>query len=326
MSVTYIKVIQDMYEGARTSVRCVGGDTDQFLVNVGLHQGSALSPFLFAIVVDEVTKSIQGEVPWCMLFSDNVIFIDESKFGMNEKLERWRRVLESKGFRISRGKTEYMQCKFGGMMDESDLEVSLGGQALLTTNKFKYLGSIIQDNGEIDEDVSHRIKVGWTKWGSVTGVICDDKIPLRLKGKLYKTMIRPAMLYGVECWPTKKVHIQKLMVAEMRMLRWMCGLTLRDRVGSYFIRGKVSVAPIEDKLRESRLRWFGHVVRRPSNAPVRACEKIVLENASLGCRRGRGRPKKSWREAIKNDLKSLQLREDLATDRNRWRDRIKVKE
>ncbi|KAF3657665.1 putative pre-mRNA-processing factor 6-like, partial [Capsicum annuum] len=99
-------------------------------------------------------------------------------------------------------------------------------------------------------------------------------------------------MYGAECWPVKNSHIQKLNVTEMRMLRWMCGLTRGDRIRNETIREKVKVASVEDKMREVRLRWFGHVMRRGTDAPVRRCERLALD----GFMPGRGRPKKYWRE------------------------------
>ena len=84
----YIQFIKDMYEGGRTSVRTLGGFTNDFYVCMGLHQGSALSPFLFTLVMDELTKAIQDELPWCMLFIDDIVLIDEIREGVNGKLER----------------------------------------------------------------------------------------------------------------------------------------------------------------------------------------------------------------------------------------------
>ena len=69
-----------------------------------MHQGLALSPYLFSLVMDELTRRIQEEVPWYMLFADDVVLIDETREGVNAKLELWRGVLESKGFRIRRTK------------------------------------------------------------------------------------------------------------------------------------------------------------------------------------------------------------------------------
>jgi len=74
---------------------------------------------------------------------------------------------------------------------------------------------------------------------------------MKLKGKFYRTAIRPAMLYGSECWATKKQNVQKMGVAEMRMLRWMCGKTQKDKVRNEFFLETVGVAPIEDKLRKN---------------------------------------------------------------------------
>ena len=109
------------------------------------------------------------------------------------------------------------------------------------------------------------------------------------------------MLYGAECWPVKNSHIQKLKVAEMRILHWMCGLTRRDRIRSEIIREKVGVTSVKDKMREVRLRWFGHVMRRGTDAPVLRCERLAMDSF----RRGRGRPKKYWREVIRHDMEQL---------------------
>ena len=73
---------------------------------------------------------------------------------------------------------------------------------------FRYLGSMLQRDGDIDADVSHRIKAGWIKWRQDAGTLCDKRVPQKLKGKFYRTAIRPAMLYGVECWPTEICHVQ----------------------------------------------------------------------------------------------------------------------
>ena len=78
------------------------------------------------------------------------------------------------------------------------------------------------------------------------------------------------MLYGAEYLPTKRRHVQQLSVAEMCMLRWICGHTRRDRVRNNDIREKLGVTPIEKKLIQHRLRWFRHVQQRTEDAPVRS--------------------------------------------------------
>ena len=83
----YIDIVKDMYDGAIASVRTTGGETNEFAITVGLHQGSTLSPYLFVLVMDELTRHIQEEVPWCMLFADDVVLIDETRKRVNVKLE-----------------------------------------------------------------------------------------------------------------------------------------------------------------------------------------------------------------------------------------------
>ena len=317
----YITLIKDMYDNVVTSVRTSDVDTDDFPIKIGLHQGSALSPYLFALVMDEVTRDIQGDIPWCMLFADDVVLVDDSRTGVNRKLELWRQTLESKGFRLSRTKTEYMMCGFSTTRCEEE-EVSLDGRVVPRKDTFRYLGSMLQEDGGIDEDVNHRIKAGWMKWRQASGILCDKRVPQKLKGKFYRTAVRPAMLYGAECWPTKRRHVQQLGVAEMRMLRWMCGHPRKDRVRNDDIRDRVGVAPIEEKLVQHRLRWFGHIQRRPPEAPVHSGRLKRAENV----KRGRGRPILTWEESVKRDLKDWSIDKELAMDRGAWKLAIHVPE
>ncbi|KAL6498695.1 hypothetical protein OROGR_028242 [Orobanche gracilis] len=198
--------------------------------------------------------------------------------------------------------------------------ITFDGEVVHGFTFFRYLGSIIQKDGELDGDVTHRIKAGWLKWKSATRVLCDPDMSYRLKGKFYRTAIRPALLYGTECWAVKQCHVQKMNVAEMRMLRWMCGHTKKDRLRNEVIREKVRVASIEDKMMENRLRWFGHVRRRPVDAPVRRLESW----GTINIVKGRGRPKKTWIKLIENDMRFLGIGESMAMERQIWKERIRV--
>ncbi|KAK3556599.1 hypothetical protein QTP70_010789 [Hemibagrus guttatus] len=198
-----------MYERSRTVVRCAVGQTEEFNVEVGLHQGSALSPFLFAIVMDQLSEEVRQESPWTMMFADDIVICSESREQVEENLERWRFALERRGMKVSRSKTEYMCVN----EREGSGTVRLQGEEVKKVQEFKYLGSTVQSNGECAKEVKKRVQAGWNGWRKVSGVLCDRKISARIKGKVYRTVVRPAMLYGLET-----VSLRKRPVSELKML------------------------------------------------------------------------------------------------------------
>nr|GFA31132.1 hypothetical protein [Tanacetum cinerariifolium] len=161
------------------------GEHRVFPMEVGLHQGSAISPYLFTLILDELSRGIQESIPWCVTFANDIVLIAESTEGLNNKLERWREVLE--------------------------------------------------DN-------------------------------------------------GIWCWLITKAQANMVEVAELRMMRWTCGKTMVDMIPNGVFR--LDVDSIIDKMREERLRWFGHVKRRPQTALVKRVEAMVVKGLRM-----RGRPK-----------------------------------
>ncbi|KAK3521476.1 hypothetical protein QTP70_006832 [Hemibagrus guttatus] len=223
----YVRVVQDMYERSRTVVRCAVGQREEFKVEVGLHQGSALSPFLFGIVMDQLSEEVRQESPWTMMFADDIVICSESREQVKESLERWRFALERRGMKVSRSKTEYMCVN----EREGSGTVRLQGEEVKKVQEFKYLGSTVQSNGECGKKVKKRVQAGWNGWRKVSGVLCDRKISARIKGKVYKTGVRPAMLYGLETVSLRKRQESELEVAELKMLRLCCSpKTMKKRL------------------------------------------------------------------------------------------------
>ena len=74
-----------------------------------------------------------------------------------------------------------------------------------------------------------------------SGVVCDRRMPVKLNGKVYKTVVRPALLYGAETWATMRGQEARLEVNEMKTLTWMCGVTRREKIRNEQIRGTTRV-------------------------------------------------------------------------------------
>ena len=126
-------------------------------------------------------------------------------------------------------------------------------------------------------------------------------------------MIRPVVLYGLECWAVKKTE-RRLRIAEMRMLRWMCGVTRMDKVRNEYIRGSLKVAPVTEKLKGNCLAWYGHVKRR---GETRVTKRVM--NVNVDGWRGRGSPKKRWMDYVKNDMKEKRVSDSMTVDRTAWK-------
>ena len=122
----------------------------------------------------------------------------------------------------------------------------------------------MEEEGGMETEITKWVGAGWRNWKKCSGVLCDRRMPVKLKGKvgLNKTVIRPAMLYGAETWATTKRQEKRIEVTEMRMLRWMCGVTRKDKIRNEHIRGTTRVAQASKKITERRLNWYGHVMRR----------------------------------------------------------------
>ena len=111
---SYVRIVKDMYAGVTTKIKTRMGVTESFEVKVGVHQGSALSPYLFILVLDELLKGAIQEVPWCMLFADDMVLIAESEQEVELMLEKVRMALENRGLRVNREKTEHVESRWKG--------------------------------------------------------------------------------------------------------------------------------------------------------------------------------------------------------------------
>ena len=307
-----ISIVKMMYEGSETTVRTPYGKTSPFRVNVGVHQGSALSPFLFLVVLDTLSQGLRGDELWELLFADDLVIIADSLHQLQERYLAWEGCLEGGGARVNTDKTEIMISK--RRMREEAIVMAGNGKELKQVSSFKYLGAMFNEDGGTEEAVQRRIKEAWRKWNETAGVVMDKKIPLRLRMKVYKTVIRPVMLYGAETWALRRKEENLLERTEMRMVRWITGISLMQRMESEMIRRMAGICNIKEKAREARLRFLGHVVRRDPHHPTRK----AYEEAVRG-RRSVGRQRLRWRDVVERDMEARGLREEDVANRRRWR-------
>ena len=204
-------------------------------------RGCRATPRIFPEIMDVLARGIKDISPWCMLYADDIVLCG-TRSEVEKKLEEWRRSMEDRGLKINIKKTVYLRFNVDRDLDDGNSDVNIQGENNFErVNTFKYLGATLAENGDLDAEMTHRIQSGWKHWKRIPGILCDRRISLRVKRKVYKTVVRPAMMYGAETWAVKKAHEKKLDVAEMRVLRWMSGVTKMDRIRNEIIRGTTKV-------------------------------------------------------------------------------------
>ena len=371
-----VRAVMAMYQRCRTVVRTMHGNSADFEVKVGVHQGSVLSPLLFVIVLEALTCDIRAGLPFELLYADDLVLMADSVDLLHDKIVRWRECLESKGLKVNLKKTKIMlsrrnkgavekvgrwpcsvcgkgvgrnsiQCSAclswvhkrcsgiksslkpdvcgfvcgvclgvcGDGADGSLEHLSLkGGEALECVDRFCYLGDTISARGGAEAASVARVRSAWKKFRELSGLITNKEVSLRLKGKLYSSIIRSIMLYGSECWALKVDQEARLDRTEMRMVRWMSGVRLRERYTNSQLRERMGIEPLHEVLRRRRLRWLGHIWRKDDEEWVKKCVKWEANGG-----RGRGRPRLRWREVVERDMKDRGMVVEDAFDRQKWR-------
>ena len=134
--------------------------------------------------------------------ADNIAICEETRKEVEQRIEsmHWkecigkcRYALKRRGMKVSRSKTEYL-CVNGGNDKET---VKTDDTKVPRVKEFKYLGSTVQESGSCEREVKKRVQAGWNRWRKVSEEICD-RLPARVKGKVYSSVVRPAMVYGLE--------------------------------------------------------------------------------------------------------------------------------
>jgi len=176
--------------------------------------------------------------------------------------------------------------------------VDIGASAKLeSVDKFCYLGDMLSVVGDADAAVETRIRIGWNKFRQLVPLLTNKYVSLIMRGRLYSSCVRSSMLHGSGTWPVRKENVVALQRAELRMIRWMCGVKLKDRLPSKDLRERLGIDDIALVLQQNRLRSYGHVLRKDDDW-VKKCTEYEVERP-----RPRGRPKRTWREVVERTVK-----------------------
>src|SRR5206468_12515242 len=153
----------------------------------------------------------------------------------------------------------------------------------------------------------------WGKFRDLRMLLTARGASLRVKGKIYRACVQRVLVYGSETWPMKVDDMQRLVRTENNMVRWMSGVTLKDRRSSEELRRGLGIVGVDRVVRRGRLRWFGHVERKEAEDWVSKCRNLEVVG---GIKKSRG--KKTWIECVTTDMKKIGLKKEDAQNRSLW--------
>ena len=141
--------------------------------------------------------------------------------------------------------------------------------------------------GNIVKRCRNRVRNAWMSFNKLGPILTTRSVSLRLKGKFYRLCMQRVMVYGSETWPMRVEELRRLERAE-RMIRWMCGVTLKDRCKSEKLMKRLSVEDVADVHKKRRLGWFGNWERKDEVDGVSACRNTVVQEVVERVEQGRG--------------------------------------
>ena len=178
---------------------------------------------------------------------------------------------------------------------------------------FCYLGDVFDCEAGVERAVRQRVAAAWRQWREMASLLTNRGIPLKSRAGVYEACIRSVLLYGSETWALSGRLLGVLRTCDRRMLRYMAGVGWQDGVTSGEVAERCGIKELELKLRQGRLRWFGHV-RRSEDSTAH-----MVEEMEVAGRRPAGRPKQTWWRCVQRDLDQLGVSEELVQDRREWR-------
>lgn len=323
-----IEAVKSVYRKSINYVIYRNMKSDTFETPEGLRQGGVLSPILFCLFMDEIMKEctpklkklsigyknlIPVEVTECV-FADDVVILAENEASLQKNLEIWEESLMKYDMKMNINKTKVMMTS----TEQENMNIKIKGQLIEQVVQYRYLGVTIKCDGNQEADIEERIEATSRTFHAMkNSFIKKREISNGTKMTVYKTIIRPILTFGCESWVLNKKLESRIQSMEMKYLRGVMGVTRIDRVRNSDIREELKIPAITEFIEERQLSWWGHLQRAKEDRQV----KRIWE-ARVKIKRGRGRPKESWEDAI---VKALQRRGKqipeariLARDRKQW--------
>lgn len=326
---TYIRAIWNLYKDATSVIKMGAIRSEPFSINKGLKQGCSLSPTLFKIYIQEALSEWRNKIAnmglylddkclTSLFFADDQVIIACDEDDADYMLRKLKDEYENWGLNINMQKTEYM--KVGGKQEDEDPELQIRG--IKRTTNYKYLGSILTEEGNTKADIKNRAQQGRKATRSLNSLLWSKSIRTSTKIRIYEAVVEPILTYGAECWQMTKNDRKVIDTVEMDFLRRACQVSKIEHIRNEDIRRRTKrIYTSIDRIETRQLIWYGHVQRMNEERWPKKAFQYTPKN-----RRKRGRPMNSWTNGINSIMKDRGIKEDEWRDKDKWRSKCGMRQ
>ena len=312
---TYVKILENIYEGATARVHLDNHISEPFVIERGVRQGDPISPKLFTATIEEIFKKadlekgidIDGERLQNLRFADDVALVTETTDEMEEQLNKLNKESKKCGLKIHKGKTKFM-TNF-----ETEEEIKIENEKIEKVESYNYLGQITTTKRKLEDEVKERIRKTWSCFGKNREIFLDKTLPLSLKRQVFNQCVIPTTAYGCETWAINKQQMTKLRSMQRAMERKVLGIKLKDKIPHHTIRKQTQFEDVQKHIGKQKWRWAGHLGRMKDNRWTKRCTEWQPRRGQ----RKRGRPTRRWRDDIETAAGKTWMRR--TDDRPGWR-------
>ena len=203
---TYVQILENIYRKATASIQMDDLVSEKFQIKRGVRQGDPISPKLFSAAIETIFQmvdldkglNIDGETLTNLRFADDVALTTNNITEMEEQLNRLNKNCKNIELKMHKGKTKYM-TNF-----QNNQEIHIDSEKIEEVTNYKYLGQTTYLKDTTKEEVTCRIRAGWSCFGTNREIFQDDKMPLSLKRQVFDQCVLPTMTYGCQTWSLTK--------------------------------------------------------------------------------------------------------------------------
>ncbi|XP_078581995.1 uncharacterized protein LOC144865280 [Branchiostoma floridae x Branchiostoma japonicum] len=305
-------------------VRHDGQHSEWFHVKTGVRQGCVISPTLFLVVIDWVMRRATAGHPrgivWGLTsrledcdFADDIALLSHAQRDIQEKTNNVDQQASSVGLKTHQDKTKILKVK-----SKSTVKTTIRGQDLEEVQDFKYLGSYISSDSNIEKEVSTRIGMAAQAFNKLRNIWKASTLKQKTKLRIYRSNVRSVLLYAAETWRTNKKIEQRIRGFESRCLRRILKIRWEQRVSNKEVAERTGIPNIVEEIKRRRWKWLGHVLRMHKNRHP----YVALKWTPQG-KRSRGRPLGTWRRTVEGEMKAARKTWHevrwMAQDRKDWK-------